>query len=94
MPEASRRVAGGTRESTGRERQTTAAAAEHPPATSERLACSVFHEPPYAERHVRWCGRWEPQCSHIPDRGLRRRQVWRHALSKADLALRPSWNQG
>ena len=31
MPEASRRVAGGTRESTVRERQTTAAAAEHPP---------------------------------------------------------------
>ncbi len=30
MPDASRRVAGGTRESTVRARQTTAAAAEHP----------------------------------------------------------------
>ena len=44
MPEASRRVAGGTRESTVRARQTTAAAAEHPlPRASASLAASSMN---------------------------------------------------
>ena len=57
MPEDSRKVAGGTSERKERERQASTAVKEKTQPEAERCLHLTFHEPPYAERHVRWCGR-------------------------------------